>query len=258
MSIFTPIRLAILACFATLSATSAKAQPATEYYGSVRGWDVEAIYVGGQMSGCVMSRAGDYFDFGLIKDQNEWFLGFPSSQFDGSQGFAWVEVGGSGFELSTTVDWGIANGYINQRWVNAIGSGSRMYVEFEGGRYTLSLDGTAAAIGLVTECDANNGVLPHANNTQNYGNNCPEIGSVWSPQSQGWGNSNFTNYSNENVELYWIDFNGSRQLIADLFPGQSTYVRSTAGHLFIARGYSGYCYGGIIEMSPGEGNYNIQ
>lgn len=251
----------------------ANAQVDETFYGTARGWDIVSVSEYGDFLGCGMSRLKLAFDMTLGLDEyGAWQLGFPAASPDGTQITIDMDLDRYSDLLNATVRGGLANAQIHSDWVSSIAKGNNLSVKMEGRAHAISLRGTSAAILKVKECVSRRGQVistlqgsqvnqfatpPIESDAARMGTGCPAYGSMRSPNTQDWGDVNFTNRTDRAVTIYWIDFQGQNVEMGGLLPGESQSLTSNAGHLFLAKDFGGTCFGGVWTVGYGNNNFEI-
>ncbi len=256
--------LGLLLVFAGSFPAAAQSVEARPYYDNVRGWKVVTFWENGNYAGCGMARPDLGFHFGLARENGDWFLLFPSNAGDGSATGVFVDIGRYSEEFELISQMGIWGTPIPGAWIDEIAAGSTMGVDMNGQYYSMSLSGTTAGILKVEECDVLHGSAaqspssPPPNTNAQFGAGCPFVGDFYSPNSQDWATVTFYNTRPEPVTVYWIGYDGAFNEMAWIGSGDQWAVDTSAGHLFVARGAGGRCYGGAIEAVFGASEFFIQ
>lgn len=88
---------------------------------------------------------------------------------------------------------------------------------------------------------------------------CPAPGAgVRSPATQTPEPVTFHNRTQVPLTIYWYDFDGNPQEMFQVQPGARIDANSYTGHLFVARDALGGCYGSVLHVSPGGGEFALR
>ena len=276
---FSHLKCSLLAFCLVLFSQAASAQVKETVYAHVRGWTVVTATEYGNFQGCGMSRGNGAFDIILgIDNAGNWNIGFPSSTREGGRVNVDMDIDRMSDVVTLQAKVGFAFGLTSPDWVGAIASGRHMSVLMEGRRHDISLNGTTAAIHKVEECASRyvrvasigrsnraaapkapqqRAVAPVERDVAKMGSGCPAYGSLRSPNVQDWGEVNFTNRTDRALNIAWLDYQGDNVDMGGILPGETLSLNSNAGHMFIAKDFSGSCIGGVWTLGLGQNQFDI-
>jgi hypothetical protein len=250
-------------------------------YARIQGWEVHALRSAGDHKGCVMRRAGAARDFGLARQHGSWALLIGAAGADGTPVHLVLRVDMGSADLRGQIRAGEAQLPLAHSVVQALAQGQDMQLQLGTLHSQHGLQGSAAAIQKVTQCDDAQGqthrsaprsttAAPPAPSpagqapllTQearlHMGRACPVLGAMASPHSTDWGEASFVNLSGQAVTLFWLDGAGHPQEMLALPPGGEAELTANAGHLFLAKDAARQCRGGVITLPYGRSRHEIR
>lgn len=263
------LRTTLTAALTTLALTATGAL-AQEYadYGTTKGWAVLSVSDGGSFLRCEAMK--DRVIYMITYSSEGWMVTIDSLPGAPSEVAGFIDIDRASFEtVFYALDDGRYGAFLDPGAAQALKQGS--YIRLDaGGQITEGpLDGSAAAMGKLTECVENGGMPPTKTGAADPGKKpgkkpqpvesdaarmdatCPDPRDYASVPSDEPATIEFVNLSEVAVNIYWIDFDGVLQDYAGTLPGEAVVLDTYVGHSWIGKDFNGTCHSDAVYAAPG-------
>ncbi len=246
-----------------LTATAALAQDYADY-GTTKGWAVMSVSAEGSFLRC--EAMTDRLVFMITLSREGWMVTIDSLPGAPAEVAGFIDIDRASFEaVYHALDDGRYGAFLEPGAVEALRQGSFMVLDAGGQITEGALDGSAAAMGKLTECVENAGMAPTRTGAADPGRKpqpterdadrmdatCPDPRDYASVPSEEAAVIEFVNLSDVAITAYWIDFDGVLQDHAATLPGETIEVVTFVGHSWLAKDFNGTCHSDAVYAAPG-------
>lgn len=238
---------------------------------TVRGWQVAAEVSGGRFAGCAMFRESARVPLGfqpatdrpfglrLVGRGGGWFMEFPSDDLGGARLRLSVDLDGATQEVELVARDGYLGMAVSDGWLRGLAAANVLGLTWLGMRHEIALDGSAAAIGVLRDCVAEEGratpptwppprpARPAPGST--LGPDCPMPGAYDLRGGFGPAQVTLRNRTSGSLDLARLTRDGRAEPLRSLWPGESATFPANLGEVWIARDFLGRCIGGALEIT---------
>lgn len=238
-------------------------------YSRTRGWDVHSATLDGQFSYCFAEKSFGGTRSRIGTDGGQWqyaveFLNGPPFIKQ-----AIFEVDGRRISTSAHSDGSWTFFWLGMAEVDTLKRGNTVIFDIGRASMDFSLSGSTAAILKVQECMTTRGdrrkavapkpkPMPIESDAHRLAGNCPVLGV--SANGHGPATVEFIDTKSSMgpaLTLYWVDFNGNPTEMGIFLDGPIR-LDSSASHRFIAKDFSGTCFGGMMITRPGHNVFTVR